>query len=236
MTYLPPIQTPITEYETIVQVFTVSRELSKQSNMQYTHITFDAGAAIKAYHVIWNNPDTWSDIIVHLGDFHAMMAFFGVIGSFVSGSGFEEIVFQAGLCSSGSFKGIISGKHYNRCWLLHEAFSEALERLFVQEYLPDVQRIIQEFAQDQPSFSDVTPLLEDTSVAEYAKCYEEQKKRCLDGEFGKTPCFGQCTRSSLNSSISYTMESISTILNFVFSFGGKHWRTKSFICYATHTE
>ena len=189
MTYLPPVQAPITEYETIVQVFLTSRKLSMQSNMRYMHITLDVGAAIKAYHVIWNNPDSWSDIIVHLGDFHAMMAFFGVIGSFVSGSGFEEILFQAGLCSSGRIKGLISGKHYNRCWLVHEAFSEALERLFVQEYLPDVPRIIQEFALDQPSYSDISPLLEDTSVAEYGKFYEEQKKKCLDGEFGKTPQF-----------------------------------------------
>ena len=115
-------------------------------------------------------------IIVHLGDFHAMMAFFGVIGSFVSGSGFEEILFQAGLCSSDRIKGLISGKHYNHSWLVHEAFSEALERLFVQEYLPDVPRIIQEFALDQPSYSDISPLLEDTSVAEYGKFYEEQKR------------------------------------------------------------
>jgi hypothetical protein len=59
----------------------------------------------------------------------------------------------------------------------------------MSEYLPDVPRTIQEFAQDQPSFSDVTPLLEDTSLAEYAKCYQEQKTRCLDMEFGKIPQF-----------------------------------------------
>ena len=29
--------------------------------MKYTHITLDVGAAIKAYHVIWNNPNLWSD-------------------------------------------------------------------------------------------------------------------------------------------------------------------------------
>ena len=72
---------------------------------------------------------------------------------------------------------------------MHEAFSEALEKLFVQEYLPDVPRIIQEFALDQPSYSDISPLLEDTSVAEYGKFYGEQTKKCLDGEFGKTPQF-----------------------------------------------
>ena len=50
----------------------------------FTHITLDVGAAIKAYHAIWNNPQAWADIIIHLGDFDAMMAFFGVIGCFFS--------------------------------------------------------------------------------------------------------------------------------------------------------
>ena len=84
--------------------------------MKYTHITLDIGAAIKAYHVIWNNPNLWLDIIIHLGDFHAINAYFGAIGTFVSGSGFEDTLFQAGLCSAGSLNGGLSGKHYNnRC-------------------------------------------------------------------------------------------------------------------------
>ena len=33
------------------------------------------------------------------------------IGTKVAGSGFEEILFQSGLCGSGSIKGILSGKH-----------------------------------------------------------------------------------------------------------------------------
>ena len=66
--------------------------------MKFTHITLDVGVAIKAYHVIWNNPNLWSDIIIHLGDSHAINAYFGAIGTFVSGSGFEDILFQAGLC------------------------------------------------------------------------------------------------------------------------------------------
>ena len=47
MTYIPPIERPITDYGTILEIFRTSRKLTKQSNMQYTHITFDLGAAIK---------------------------------------------------------------------------------------------------------------------------------------------------------------------------------------------
>ena len=39
---------------------------------------------------------------------------------------------------SGVITGVISGKNYNRCWLVHEAFAEAVERLFLDIFLPDM--------------------------------------------------------------------------------------------------
>ena len=39
MTYLPPIETPITEYGTLFELFHRSEKMAKQSNMKYTHIT-----------------------------------------------------------------------------------------------------------------------------------------------------------------------------------------------------
>jgi hypothetical protein len=190
MTYLPPISSPITEYSTIIEMFHQSRQLAKLSNMSYTHITLDAGAAIKAFHVVWNNPAAWSDIIIHLGDFHAMMTFFAVIGRFVESSGFEDVLFQAGLCSSGSITGVMSGKHYNRCWLVHEAFSEALERLFVEQYLPTMPKKVEECAQSNlAQATSLTNILNDDTVKEYVDQCQIQKTKCLNGEFGKTPQF-----------------------------------------------
>ena len=65
--------------------------------MTYTHITVDAGAAAKFYHILWNNPKEFDKVLIRLGDFHGMMEFFSVIGKIVQGSGFEEVVYQAGL-------------------------------------------------------------------------------------------------------------------------------------------
>ena len=48
MTYFPPIQKPITDYAAFFEMFYKSRELAKQANMAYTHITLDVGAAVKA--------------------------------------------------------------------------------------------------------------------------------------------------------------------------------------------
>ena len=57
ITYLAPIETPINDYGTLFEMFFRSEKLAAQSNMKYTHIVLDCGAAIKAYHVLWNNPD-----------------------------------------------------------------------------------------------------------------------------------------------------------------------------------
>ena len=51
--------------------------------MKYANIVMNVGAAMKAYQVIWNNPEIWNDIINHLGDFRAMMMFFSVIGDYL---------------------------------------------------------------------------------------------------------------------------------------------------------
>ena len=59
--------------------------MAKQSNMKYTHYTLDCDTAIKAYDVLWNNPDCFKHIIIHLGDLHSMQALFGVTGLYCIG-------------------------------------------------------------------------------------------------------------------------------------------------------
>ena len=98
----------------MTKIFEIPQNLSKQANMKYTHIILDLGAAIKTFHVIWNQNEHWRNIIIHLDDFYALIVFFGCVGKYVTGSGFEEVVVQSGMCTSGSITGMLSGKHYNR--------------------------------------------------------------------------------------------------------------------------
>ena len=63
-------------------------------NMPYSNITFDIGAAMNAFKVLWNNPEKFSNIVIHLGDFHQMKEVFAIIGKLISGSGFEDIIFK----------------------------------------------------------------------------------------------------------------------------------------------
>ena len=185
LVYLPPIPKAITEYGTFFEMFYTARELRLQSNMRYCHITLDIGAAMKAYQVVWNNPEIWTDIIIHPGDFHAMMAFFGVIGCYIKGSGFEEILFELDLCSSGSINGVISGKQYNRCWYIHEAFSEALSRIFIEQFIttpiPDVLQNKIDVLDEN-----VVGILQDLDVQAFFSEVNASIEKAFIGDFGKT--------------------------------------------------
>ena len=95
-----------------MEIFYQLHMLSQNCNMQYTCITVDVGAAMKAFQVIWNNSILWSHISLHFGNFHCILMFvFLVIGSYLKGSGFEEIIFQVKLCTSGCIIGIMKGKY-----------------------------------------------------------------------------------------------------------------------------
>ena len=50
---------------------------------------------------------------------HGFMELFGNIGKAVTGSGFEDIIYKAELCTTGGIKGVLSGKHYNRPRMIH---------------------------------------------------------------------------------------------------------------------
>ena len=183
LTYLTPITKPITDYSTVVEIFYQSRILPQKCNMQYTRITMDVGAAIKVFQVIWNKQIIWSDILIHPGDFHCMLMFFSVIGSYLRGSGFEKIIFEAKLCTPGCIKGILNEKHYYRCWLIHEAFAQAAEQLFPDKYLETLfpEKI-------NVSICDILQCLNDKEVKEYISSIQSPYKKYQQSEFG---CTGQ---------------------------------------------
>ena len=56
------------------------------------------------------------------------------------------------MCSSGSLQGVLAGSHYNRAWVVHTAFSEALERLlyerFLEEYNVTLPQIFSQLTDD----------------------------------------------------------------------------------------
>ena len=99
--------------------------------MQYTLITMDLAVAKIAYDIIWGDTDLYNKMIVNLGPNVPHNVFvLGALRKMISGSGFEDIVVESGLCASGSIDQVMSGKHYNRSVRVHQRMLDhALERL-----------------------------------------------------------------------------------------------------------
>ena len=58
-----------------------------------------------------------------------------MLGTLVKGSGFEDVIFQAGVCSTVILSGCPFGSHYNRGWTIHSVMGEALERLCMKLFM-----------------------------------------------------------------------------------------------------
>ena len=200
MTYLPLVNSRVTEFATMSRVFEIIRNKPKKKNMKYANITLDTGAALNAFKVLWNYPDKFKNIAIHLGDFHYMKEIFVILGQLVSGSGFEDIILQAGLCSAGSLNGVVAGSHYNRCWTVHNNLTEALERLLFERFLSTVDnlrdlvdkisdRLDLNYQSFEEHFQDA---LEDEGIGELLKAYSWFQEDVRNGVYGKTSRFGCC--------------------------------------------
>ena len=161
MTYLPPVNSKVTKFDTIYRYFEYLQHLAAEASMPYVNIILDVGTAVSAFKLLWNYPEKFGNVIIHLGDFHFIKENCSLIGKLVAGSGFEDASFQAEVCPSGSLNGVLTGSHYNRCWAVHSAFAEALERLLLERFLTECDVSIPEtFAQiaqepDSPTIDDV---------------------------------------------------------------------------------
>ena len=113
------------------------QKMAEEVKMPYVNVTLDVGAAMNAYKLCWNYPERFNNVLIHLDDFHFLKENFNAIGRIIEGSGFDDTVFQAEVCSSVSLNGVLSGSHYNRSWTVHSIFSEALERLIFERFLEE---------------------------------------------------------------------------------------------------
>ena len=54
------------------------QKLSKAMHMDYVNITLDIGVAINAYKFLWGNLGQFSDVMIHISDFHYLKENFKV--------------------------------------------------------------------------------------------------------------------------------------------------------------
>ena len=114
----------------------------------------------------------------------------------MNGSGFSDILLEAGLIGSGSLQGVISGKHYERALHCHKVLTEALEQLLFRQYeenegaelTQEVHRIIDHVVETCSSDAIKSALNNDT-VREYLDKYLAYREKVRAGSLGKTAQF-----------------------------------------------
>ena len=188
ITFLPVIRNPITDFSTVIESIYQSQKYAAKCNMIYTHITTDAGAAAKFYQVVWNNPIEFKNVLIHLGDFHAMQELFTIIGKVVKGSGFEDILYQVDLCTTGGIRGVIAGKHYNRSWAVHECLSEAIFRLFMNKVCNQlaISSSLENLLKNVTDVESCRNLVEQPDFIEFRSNYDNLVNHYLNGGKGAT--------------------------------------------------
>ena len=112
------------------------------------------------------------------------------MGSLVTGSGFEDIIFQSGVCTSGSLHGVLAGSHCNHGWTVHNAFSEALERLLLQRFMYEKSATMPDcFYELIDLDAEKLQSLEDDSSISFVLEYQRYRVSVRNGSAGKTAQF-----------------------------------------------
>ena len=194
--FLPPINFPITNNATVQKILTTSQQLSKKVGQQQTIVTFDLAAAKKAYAIIWQTPHLYADVFIQLGAFHTLASYLGALGKRLKGSGFSEIIIEAGVCASGSIDKVLTGQHYNRAMRVHKLMLEALERLLFQAFQQEnnfvfSDNIISALEQvaECPDSEGIEKLISNEECSALISEYEQYKEQVRNGHLGKTAQF-----------------------------------------------
>lgn len=179
-------------YKKIIQI---SQNATNEVGQEVTFITFDLAVAKKAYNILWQRSDLYQNVFVHLGAFHTALSYLSALGKLMKGSGFDDIVVEAGICAHGSIEAVLKGNHYNRAIRVHCVMLEALERLlfFSFEQNKRMTKLIKE-AKDASEEMNSDPSKHDTiidsdALSQLFSLYFHYKEEIRGGNYGRTPQF-----------------------------------------------
>jgi len=200
--YMKPILHPITEYATVQECLMTSMEVTQKLNQSVTFVTFDYAAARIAFDIVWDKPAAFSNVIVHLGAFHTMCSYMGALGKMMAGSGFEEVLIEAGACASGSINQVMNGSHYNRAMRVHKLMVDALERLLLNEFTRHSPIEVNEMFEFEtlaacPSFESLIEVMSSTPCITFLEKYSSFKDAARNGDLGQTGQFWMAYHDSV---------------------------------------
>jgi hypothetical protein len=238
--YMTPIHEPFTEYSSIKELLKRSEEATNEVGQEYTLNTFDLGGCMKALPLIWKSPEVYKKHVVIPGPFHTCMNYMGMItGKKCKGSGYADILLEAGLVTSGCLKNVLKGKAYAKALFCLKTVSEAMERLLIERFIEeeDAQIAIPLalFNLTQTcNRENLSNVLQDPSTLTILQKYISYQKKARNGDLGKTAKFwmGVIDHTSLLLMLQYAVKTNNLTLfhkcngeiaNLFFAFDGPNY-------------
>ena len=105
---------------------------------KYTFNTFDLGVCTKALPLAWKYSECYEFHVITPGAFHTGTDFIGMLTARkCRGSGYQDILLEVGLVTSGSLNSVLMGTACNKALFCINAVIEGLERLLIEKYIKD---------------------------------------------------------------------------------------------------
>ena len=133
--YLPQIDLSPTSNTVVAETLNIARRIAKDTERDEISVTYDLAIAKLAMQIQAAESPLYYNVFVLMGAFHTEMAFFNALGKFIAESGGPSILVTSETIASGSLKGFITGKHYNRCKRIHPLLTVAMEILHFKLFL-----------------------------------------------------------------------------------------------------
>ena len=193
--YFTPIHQPITDNAVVYELLKRSESATSEVGQKWVLNTFDLGVCSKALPIIWKWPDEFANHVVMIGPFHTSMNYIGMIaGHKMKGTGLVEILLESQLVTSGSLKGVLSGKAYAKSLFCIKSVCEAIERLLIEQFIEEenlqvsnpstILNITQTCTREN-----LTMALEDPNTLNFIQKYYDYEEKVRNGHLGKTAAF-----------------------------------------------
>ena len=133
--YLPTINAPATELNTVFEILNQSERIRKELLLETIVVVMDQALFAKAAEIAWKQKELFPNILLRMGTFHTICNALSILGKRFWDAGLKDICIEAGIVAEGSINGVLDGKHYNRAVRVHKYIYEALMRLAWEEFL-----------------------------------------------------------------------------------------------------
>ena len=193
--YMENINLPPTRLDVVRETMTRSQKVATECGEKYAVVTYDLAIAKPALQIQAQETPKFDNVFVCFGTFHTYMAYFACLGYILESSGGPEILCGADVLASGSVRGFLAGKHFNRCKRIHPLFATSLQILHFKLFLEseggisaDCRILLNTFSQSTSSES-IAMLLKSAPLVHLLEKYAQFCDKTRAGDFGKTAQF-----------------------------------------------